>query len=134
MQKAALVLLLLAVPALPGLPGAPVLAQSQPAKPAPAEVAGDWTVTFETPRENTVQMVIRQKGEKLEGYIGTERGEIPLTGTVTGNDMRVVWTVFEGGDKVDMVFSGKVDKEMWEGTARSQFGTGAMWGQRIAKR
>ena len=133
MQKAALVLLLLAFPALP-LPGAPALAQSQPAKPAPVEVAGDWTVSFETPRENTVQMVLRQKGEKLEGYIGTERGEIPLTGTVEGNQMRVVWTVYEGGDKVDMVFAGKVEKELWEGTAKSLYGTGAMWGQRIAKR
>ena len=134
MQKAALVLLLLAVPALPGLPARPALAQSQPAKPAPAEVAGDWTVTFETPRENTVQMVIRQKGEKLEGYIGTERGEIPLTGTVDGNQMRIVWTVYEAGDRVDMVFSGKVEKEQYEGTAKSVYGTGNMWGQRITKR
>ena len=117
-----------------GLPGTAAFAQSQPAKPAPAEVAGDWSVTFETPRENTVQMVIRQKGEKLEGYISTERGEIPLTGTVEGNQMRIVWTVFEAGDKVDMVFSGKVEKESYEGTAKSQFGTGNMWGQRTVKR
>ena len=114
------------------LPAPPVLTAQ--AKPAPAEVAGDWSVTFETPRENTVLMVIRQKGEKLEGYIGTERGETPVTGTVNGNEMRVVWTVYEAGGKVDMVFAGKVEKETWEGTAKSQYGTGAMWGQRTVKR
>lgn len=64
---------------------------SPPAKPAPsdekpADVAGTWSVSTETPNGTFTQtLTLKQNGGTLSGTISGEKATSDLTGTVNGN-------------------------------------------------
>jgi hypothetical protein len=98
----------------------------------PADVQGEWSVTFETPREVTVPMTIVQKGQKLTGRVSLDSGEMPLTGTVDGNNVRIVWSTYEGGERIEIAFIGTVERNTMTGIARTKFGDGDLHAQRTS--
>jgi carbon-monoxide dehydrogenase large subunit len=76
----------LAVLLLVGLTAGSAVAQ------APANVAGKWELSFETPQgTRTSNMTLEQDGEKIKGKMAGRQGEIEFTGTIKGNELK--WSI-----------------------------------------
>ena len=94
---------------------------------AQANVAGEWSISFATvsgPMEMT--MVLAQDGTKLTGHLTSEIGEFPVKGTIDGDQVRIVWTLNEGGKEIEVTFAARVQGNSMNGTARlSGIGEGA---------
>jgi len=84
-------------------------------------LTGDWDLTIESPQgTNTVKVTLTQEGEKLSGVMKSQMGELPFTGTVTGVDVKVAFTVPVQGQSLEIVMTGKVDGPALAG--KVQFG------------
>jgi hypothetical protein len=102
--------------ALSALVCALVLAASATAQ-SPS-VTGDWDVTINSPQgARTVQLSLKQDGEKLTGKIKSQRGDTPLEGEVKGKEIKFKYTVkFQDQDLV-ISMSGSVDGDAMKGDA-----------------
>ena len=84
---------------------APLLSQE------PANVAGKWEMTNETPRgTQTSTFTFEQEENVLTGTVATQRGETPInSGSVEGNV--VTFTIVRGmGDRsMEITYSGTLD-------------------------
>ncbi len=102
---------------------------------AHADVAGNWRVEFAVPTgEMAVTMTINQKGDVLSGRVVNEDGEFPLKGTVSDDEVTVVWTVPEQGQPLDITMNGKVDGEYITGIARlGNVGEGSLSARRMSR-
>src|SRR5215471_17989572 len=82
------------------------------------DVTGDWDVTINSPQgARTVQISLKQDGEKLTGKIKSQRGETPLDGEVKGKEIKFKYTVkFQDQDLV-ISMSGNVDGDAMKGDA-----------------
>ncbi len=107
--------------------GAAVTARAQ------TNVAGEWSISFATvsgPMEMT--MVLGQDGAKLTGHLTSEIGEFPVKGTIDGDQVRIVWTLNEGGKEIEVTFAARVQGNSMNGTARlSGVGEGAFSADRV---
>jgi len=73
-------------------------------------LTGDWDMTIESPQgANTVKVTLTQDGEKLSGLFKSQMGELPFTGTLTGVDVKVAFTLPVQGQSLEIVMTGKVD-------------------------
>jgi hypothetical protein len=81
-------------------------------------VTGDWDVTINSPQgARTVQLSLKQDGEKLTGKIKSQRGDTPLEGEVKGKEIKFKYTVkFQDQDLV-ISMSGSVDGDAMKGDA-----------------
>lgn len=88
------------------LGAAPAFAQA----PA-ASVAGDWEVTINSPQgSNTSRVTLKQDGDKVSGLFKSPAGELPFEGgTLTGNELKFVFTVNFQGNPLPITLTGKVD-------------------------
>jgi hypothetical protein len=87
------------------------------------DVSGEWEVTVQSPfggGPNTVKATMQQDGEKLTGSFRSQTGEVPVIGTITGDDLRIGFTMQVQGTPLDITMSGKVDAASIAGKA--QFG------------
>src|SRR5829696_8005543 len=90
---------------------APVFAQT------PA-ITGDWDVTINSPQgANTSHVTFTQDGEKVTGLFKSANGELPFTGTLTGSDLKMAFSVNVQGMALDITLSGKVEGETIAGKA-----------------
>jgi hypothetical protein len=84
-----------------------------PAVPSFAQtsVAGDWEVTINSPQgSSTAHVVLKQDGEKVTGLFKSPQGELPFEGgTLTGNELKFVFTVNFQGNPLPITLTGKVD-------------------------
>ena len=95
-----------------------VIAGSALAQPVPVSVAGDWDVTVQSPQgTNTVLVTLKQDGEKLDGLFKSPLGELPFTGTLTGNEMKFNFMFPVDGQPLAITMTGKVDGETITGKA-----------------
>ena len=111
-----------------------VLAALLLAAPAFAQtnVAGDWNFTIVSPQgTNTMKVNLKQDGEKVSGVIKGQAGELPMTGTLTGNDLKLGFAVPFQGQSLEIGLAGKVEGSAIAGTA--DFG-GFAQGEFSAKR
>ena len=77
---------------------------------AQTNVAGDWNFTMVSPQgTSTVKATLKQDGEKVSGALKNERGELPLDGTLTGDELKVSFTVQFQGQSLPITLTGKVD-------------------------
>jgi hypothetical protein len=92
----------------------PALAQS------PADAAGEWAVTFTTPSgpNDDFTMYVSQTGARLSGRLVSQSGEFPLKGTVDGNQFNIVWSFPDGGQMLEITFSGKISGDHMTGTSK----------------
>lgn len=97
------------------LVAAPVLAQDAPKK---VDITGTWEMTVDSP-QGTMNLTVeyKQDGEKLTGKHVSEMGEMPLTGTVKGNDVAYELNLDMGGQQMKIVHKAKVDGDVIKGTA-----------------
>ncbi len=87
------------------------------AKPAPANVAGAWDTTLESP-QGPMQVVttIKQDGEKITGTQASPMGEAPLEGTIVGNEIKYTIKIDMQGNQMVISFTAKVDGDAMTGT------------------
>lgn len=93
------------------------------ARPAGAQtnVTGEWEVTVQSPQGTTaVKATLKQEGEKLSGSFRSQMGEVPVTGTITGDDVKIGFTINVQGAPLDITMTGRVDAGSIAGKA--QFG------------
>lgn len=91
-----------------------------------ADVSGNWNLTVESPRGTTnPTMTLTQKGEDVTGTYKSPRGEMPITGTLKGNDLKLSYTVSMGDRSLTIDFVGVVDGDSITGkTVMGQMGEG----------
>lgn len=85
---------------------------------APVSAAGEWNITLEANQPQPFRGAMDQQGTKLTGYMGDEIAEYPVTGTVQGTTITFGWSMFQRGEEVKIVVTGKLDKENFTGTAK----------------
>lgn len=83
------------------------------------DVSGEWDVTVQSPfgrGMNAAKATLKQDDEKLTGSLRTPMGEVPVTGTITGDDLRIAFTMQMQGVPLDITMAGKVDDASIVGT------------------
>jgi hypothetical protein len=102
-----------------------VRAQDSPADSKPANVAGTWTVSFETQNGTMTQtLTLSQDGSTLTGTIGGERGTADVKGTVSGSS--VSFSATRKGERGTFImnYTGTADGDTIKGTISGGGGGG----------
>ena len=110
------------------LVGAPAFAQG-----TPTSVGGDWDVTVVSPQgPNTTRLSLKQDADKLSGMFKSPMGELPVTGAVTGADVKILFTINIQGQPLDITLNGKATDTTMTGTAVfGTFGEGEFSAKRV---
>jgi hypothetical protein len=96
------------------------------------DVTGDWQITVNSPMgARTTPLSLKQDGEKVSGSFKSAAGELPVTGTLVDNELKLAFTLNVQGNPIDISLDGKVAGESITGMA--QFG-GFGEGEFTAKR
>jgi len=93
--------------------GAGLLAQNQAQVPK-VDVTGAWESVIEG--ATTSAATYKQEGEKLTGTHVGQMGELPLSGTVKGNDITFTIAIEMEGQKLTLTYAGKVEGDTIKGT------------------
>lgn len=81
-----------------------------------ASVAGEWEGTFNTPGgARPFKVVFNVEGEKLTGTVKRQNGDVPLTGTIKGEDISFSYTISYGENALTLFFTGKVSGDTMGG-------------------
>src|SRR5262245_26998210 len=93
------------------------------AVPAAAQnnLTGDWDMTIQSPQgTNTVKVTLTQDGETVSGRVKSQIGELPVTGALTGDDLKIAFILPIQGQSIEIVMTGKVEGPTLAG--KVQFG------------
>jgi hypothetical protein len=87
-----------------------------------ANVAGKWTMSWQG-RDGAKQgaLQLQQDGSKLTGTMDSDRGSVPVTGTVNGSNISFS-TQSQGQRNFTLVYTGTVDGDKMTGTSQPQGG------------
>jgi len=80
--------------------------------------SGTWDLTIETPqgtRNGTA--LLKADGEKISGAMKRQQGDIPLTGTLKGSDITLVYTIKFQDQDLKVTLSGTAEKDSMKGNA-----------------
>jgi hypothetical protein len=81
------------------------------------KVSGEWDVVYNTPGgSRPLKLVLSVDGEKLTGTAKRPSGDVPVEGTVKGNDISFFYTINYGGNELTLTFSGTVTGDEMSGT------------------
>lgn len=84
---------------------------------AQKSVTGEWDGAFETPGgPRPFKLVLKVDGEKLSGTAKRSSGDVPISGTVKGNDITFSYTINYNGNDLTMSFSGKISGDTMSGS------------------
>lgn len=123
-----------AAPAKAAAPAAPA-APAAAAKPAgaAANVTGTWDLNVETPMgSRPMKLNAVQNGTALTGAIASPQGDMPITGTVNGNDIAFMMKVNAQGMDLQIDYKGTVDGATMKGNAKfGEFGEGTFTGKKL---
>lgn len=76
---------------------------------AQRSVAGEWDATMNTPGgPRPFKLDIKVDGEKLSGTAIRTNGNVPISGTVKGDDIAFSYTISYNGHDLTLSFTGKV--------------------------
>ena len=80
---------------------------------------GSWDLTIDSPQgKRTVQLVIKQEGDKLVGVMRSQRGDRPLDSvTVKGNEITFKMTAQVQGQDMVFTYTGTIEKDSMKGDA-----------------
>jgi hypothetical protein len=77
--------------------------------------AGEWDAAMNTPGgTSNFKLVFKVDGEKLTGTVKRASGDVPLEGTIKGQDLDFSYTIEYGGHSLTMSLTGK-----WSGDSIS---------------
>lgn len=84
----------------------------------PASLTGEWSAVVTVPRgELEYTMYLTQEGPRLTGYFQSQYGEIPLKGSVNGDEVKLSWTMVDGTKELSVTMTGTVKGDSISGTA-----------------
>jgi hypothetical protein len=84
-----------------------------------ANLSGEWSVTVTAPRgELDYTMYLNHEGPRLTGYFQSQYGEMPLKGSVNGDEVKLSWTMTDGAKELAVTMTGRVKGDTISGTAR----------------
>jgi len=96
-------------------------------------VAGEWDATFDTPGgPQALKLILKVDGEKLTGTAKRSRGDVPITGTIKGEDITFSYTIEYNGNSVTVSFSGKVKGDSMGGSVSFNDTAGDEWSAKRA--
>jgi hypothetical protein len=82
-------------------------------------LTGEWAATVAAPRGAlSYTMYLTQEGPRLTGYFQSEFGEIPLKGTLNGDEVRLSWTLVDGGKEIPVTMTGSAKNDVISGVAK----------------
>ena len=113
----------------------PTQQTAPPAPPAAAkvmDVSGTWELNVESPMGSRASdAIFTQTGETLGGKIVSPRGEVPLTGTVSGDSVKFGINVNVQGQNLQIDYTGTVTGDTMSGTVVfGSFGDGKWTGKK----
>lgn len=106
-----------------------------PAAAVSSQVAGLWTLTVESPmgRED-VDASFMLVGDHVTGTMRSAGRDVPLEGTVNGNELRFDMSLDVRGQPLQLDYVGTVDGDTMSGTVQfGPIGTGKFSGTRKTK-
>lgn len=81
-------------------------------------VTGEWDLTINSPQgSRTIKADFKQEGEKLSGVLRSQRGEVQLSGTVKGNEIKFSYPYSGDGLEFTITMSGSIDGGAMQGKA-----------------
>ncbi|MEQ1605794.1 MAG: hypothetical protein ABL999_13085 [Pyrinomonadaceae bacterium] len=84
---------------------------------AQTSVAGEWDASMNTPGgARPFKLVFKVEGEKLSGTAKRANGDVPVAGTVKGDEISFSYTIDYNGNAVTLSFTGKVKGDAIAGT------------------
>ena len=82
-----------------------------------ATVDGEWDASMNTPGgPRPFKLVFKVEGEKLAGTAKRQNGDVPVAGTVKGDDISFSYTIDYNGNAVTLSFTGKIKGDAISGT------------------
>jgi hypothetical protein len=95
-----------------------------------ADVTGTWIMTVQTSAgSGSPTFTLVQKGDAISGTYKGQLGEAPVTGTLSGNDMALEFSIDAQGQSLTIKYTGKVDGKTVSGNvALGAFGSGTFTG------
>ena len=80
-------------------------------------IAGEWDASMNTPGGvRHFKIIFKVDGEKLTGTVKRASGDVPLEGTIKGNDVQFVYTVRYNENDLSIGMTGKVEGDTIKGT------------------
>jgi hypothetical protein len=87
----------------------------------PANVAGTWEMSAQSPRGTFTQtLTVQQDGNTIKGTLKGQRGESPLEGSVTGNKINFTVKRETPNGTFTLEYAGTVDGDSIKGTVHSE--------------
>ena len=113
----------------------PTTAPPSPTPPAAAkvtDVSGTWELNVESPMGSRASdAIFTQTGETLGGKMVSPRGEVPLTGAISGDAIKFGINVNVQGQSLQIDYSGTVTGDTMSGTVVfGSFGDGKWTGKK----
>jgi hypothetical protein len=95
-----------------------------------ADVTGTWIMSVQTSAgSGSPTFTLVQKGDSISGTYKGRLGEAPVTGSVSGNDITLEFSVDTQGQSLTIKYTGKVDGKSVSGNvALGGFGSGTFTG------
>jgi hypothetical protein len=82
------------------------------------DVTGDWDLTITSPQgTREAKASLKQDGEKLTGAFKSPRGELPITGSIKGKEIKLSYTVKFQDQDLAITMTGNVDGDTMKGEA-----------------
>jgi hypothetical protein len=82
-----------------------------------AGVAGTWTLSVESPRgTRDSTLILAQEGEAITGTMKSQRGDVPVSGTLKGKAIAFGYKMSMQGNEMDIQYTGTVEGDAMSGT------------------
>jgi len=87
---------------------------------AQASLTGEWAMSFTTPRggRSEYTLYMTQEGPRLTGHLTSEYGETPVKGSVSGDEVKLAWSIMENGKPLDISVTATVKGDSINGTIK----------------
>jgi hypothetical protein len=92
-----------------GAAGDPAAAPAAAAAAGGTGVTGKWDITFNMAgNAMPASANFTQAGDKVTGTLGTQMGEMPVSGTIAGNALKLAFTIETPQGNLEIVMTGDV--------------------------
>lgn len=97
-----------------------------------ANVAGEWEITLETDADTMKpRLSLEQDDAEVTGTYKDEFGSVPVTGTVSGNDISLQFRADIPNENLVVIYTGTVDGNTMKGRVKfGELGEGTFTGRK----